>query len=585
MANYGAYDPVDFARSMREKVAASQLNGQSPSWGAQFGIKSGSPDEWARFFTMVGQQESGHRVAPVRPDGSLERFRSTLPGEKSFGPFQFNKGEYGLNSWSDVNDPNKVQDALIRVALAGKIPAYFGSVQRPKETLQHENWYTTTVKPELDKHFDLEGAAFSGSPEGGAMQGSVNIGPGGAASGMQGVLARRLLEQQQAQAAVGNGNVQAEPIAQYSGMTPDDVDQAGKLAQALMARGSDTSPVQHWTQALARVMDSGVGAMYAEQARKGRAEGNNALVKALQQKADPATLVANPWTRDMGTKLWAQQQAQNTPQAQAQLRLTEANAKKAEREAVAGVSPANVREWQYYNSLSPQDQERYLTMKRADKWVDAGTSFARPNPANPQAPMQRIPKDVAGTEIEKGAGQTIAKARAELPEAKARFDLVSGSLDRLKATADSVSKQKGLDRVVGGLLQAYTPNLTEDALNAQTELENLKVKISGAVLQAMRDASKTGGAVGQVTEREWPRLENMIANLDPRQGKAQFMRNLNEIVKYADDVKRTLADAYKADVRAASGQSIPEGVMPNARPSQAGAPSAVPNGWSIQRLD
>lgn len=142
-------DPVAWARMMRDRVTSSGLVGQVPSWGSQFGIRTGSPDEWTRFFTMLQQQESGHRIAPVNPDGSLRRFATTPAGERSYGPGQFNIGEYGLKTWADVNNPSKVADAYINVAQAGKVPAYFGSVQRPNETLQHGSWYDQTVAPKL----------------------------------------------------------------------------------------------------------------------------------------------------------------------------------------------------------------------------------------------------------------------------------------------------------------------------------------------------------------------------------------------------------------------------------------------------
>lgn len=166
--------------------------------------------------------------------------------------------------------------------------------------------------------------------------------------------------------------------------------------------------------------------------------------------------------------------------------------------------------------------------------------------------VRNVAPQIAGGEIAKGEGQNIAKTRAALPEARQRLTIIGGNLDRLKQTAINVRDHKGLGSVVGGLYQAYAPNVSEDARNAGTELENLKVQISGTVLQAMRDASKTGGAVGQVTEREWPRLENMIANLDPRQGRPQFMRNLAAIITYADQVKAALQQAYEADVAVAS---------------------------------
>lgn len=140
----GQIDPKAFASRMEAKVAASSLAGQVPEWGPQFGITTGAPSEWARFFTMLQQQESGHRVARVNADGSLQRFATTPRGEQSFGPGQFKPGEYGLKTWADVNDPEKVADAYIKVAEANKIQAYFGSVQRD-EVNQHGKWYESTI--------------------------------------------------------------------------------------------------------------------------------------------------------------------------------------------------------------------------------------------------------------------------------------------------------------------------------------------------------------------------------------------------------------------------------------------------------
>lgn len=159
-ARNGRIDPAEFYRTMATKVANSRLNGFIPKDGAAFGVTKGTPEEWARLFTMLQQQESGHRTAPVNPDGSLQRFSSTPAGERSYGPGQFNVGEYGLSTWNDVNDPGKVQDAYLNVAqryalTSGHIrsgdhrglDAYFGSIRRPHETTQHSAWFDKTVRP------------------------------------------------------------------------------------------------------------------------------------------------------------------------------------------------------------------------------------------------------------------------------------------------------------------------------------------------------------------------------------------------------------------------------------------------------
>ncbi len=143
-------DPVEFAHRVAYKISQSPLNGVAPTALHRFGVTTGSPQEWARFFTMLTNQESGLRVATVDTDGSLIRFASTLAGENSFGPGQFTIGQYGLKTWAEVNDPDRVIDAYIKVAEQGNLFRYFGSLQRPEETLKHDPWYQTAVAPYVD---------------------------------------------------------------------------------------------------------------------------------------------------------------------------------------------------------------------------------------------------------------------------------------------------------------------------------------------------------------------------------------------------------------------------------------------------
>jgi len=69
---------------------------------------------------------------------------------------------------------------------------------------------------------------------------------------------------------------QQQPFVWKDGkqMTPDQIASQNKVAAALMASGADTSPVQHWTQGLNRVLQALLGGLEARQARK--AEGANA---------------------------------------------------------------------------------------------------------------------------------------------------------------------------------------------------------------------------------------------------------------------------------------------------------------------
>lgn len=59
---------------------------------------------------------------------------------------------------------------------------------------------------------------------------------------------------------------EASPFVWGTGGSKDTIDNRRRMAEALLKSGSDTSPVQHWTQGLARVAQALTGAMYMRDA-------------------------------------------------------------------------------------------------------------------------------------------------------------------------------------------------------------------------------------------------------------------------------------------------------------------------------
>lgn len=327
-------------------------------------------------------------------------------------------------------------------------------------------------------------------------------------------------------------------------MGPDRAQASQKLAQMLIANSQQQEPMTHWTQALGNVLMAGSGALRNDMAMRdieqGQTSGNQALGRMLMGGVpEQAAAVSNPYSSERALK-YVMDQKTATDQ-----------------------TPSNVREYEYFSKLTPEQQTQYLNVKRQNMGVYGDTIFNKVT----GAPVANLGDALKRGKIAEGEGANVAKLRAELPGEKARLGMINGVLDRLDKAANDLRTQPGLETVAGGLYQAYAPNVSEKALNAQTNLENLKVQISGQVLQSMREMSKTGGAVGQVTEREWPRLENMIANLDPRQGVAQFRTNLDAINNYVAEVKARLREAYEADLATAQGGGaqmppidVPQGV-------------------------
>ncbi len=91
-------------------------------------------------------------------------------------------------------------------------------------------------------------------------------------------------------------------------------------------------------------------------------------------------------------------------------------------------------------------------------------------------------------------------------------------------------KDKVSDSVVGTLrakVSRFIPGT--GAANFKAEVEQLKTQIFTRELAAMRDASKTGGAVGNVSDTEGEKLGNTLGALDLNQSPEQFKKNLIEV--------------------------------------------------------
>lgn len=166
----------------------------------------------------------------------------------------------------------------------------------------------------------------------------------------------------------------------YRGMTPQDVASSRKYGQGLMEQGTDASPVGHWTQALARVLQGGVGGYEVGSANKGEAEGrasgNALLAQALaggDLKSSVGSMLSHPWAAEQGGKIAqsmiGQRIEDSSPAAQARLKSMQG----AEQRATA-MHPLQVQEAQ----LGIESKRRELD--------------------NPATSLQKV-KDAEGNEI------------------------------------------------------------------------------------------------------------------------------------------------------------------------------------------
>jgi hypothetical protein len=153
----------------------------------------------------------------------------------------------------------------------------------------------------------------------------------------------------------------------------------------------------------------------------------------------------------------------------------------------------------------------------------------------------------------------IQKREAAYPVAKQSTTTVSATMNQIDATVKRLlENEKGLNGITG-LVYGNTPALTDAARRASADLKQLKNLAFVQGLTELRAASSTGAAVGNVTNKEGDRFENLKASLETSQSfddlKASLTRLQSQARATRDTVKQTFEDtySYRNNTPAASG--------------------------------
>jgi hypothetical protein len=119
------------------------------------------------------------------------------------------------------------------------------------------------------------------------------------------------------------------------------------------------------------------------------------------------------------------------------------------------------------------------------------------------------------------------------------------NIDRLTNVAKELSDHPGLSRITGKLNQFSTFDTTAEATSARALQSTLVKQAAVNALQSMREASKTGGAVGSVTESEWPILEQQLAALDGAQKPQDYKIALTNLQAQLKSSSERIRNAYE----------------------------------------
>jgi hypothetical protein len=96
--------------------------------------------------------------------------------------------------------------------------------------------------------------------------------------------------------------------------------------------------------------------------------------------------------------------------------------------------------------------------------------------------------------------------------------------------------------LLGGTIAGVV--IDQDAKTANALLENILTRTFVSEIQAMRDASPTGGAVGSVTEKEMDALSRIRASLSVGMNKDEFIKQLDNYLAIANRSLKNIPVEY-----------------------------------------
>lgn len=222
-----------------------------------------------------------------------------------------------------------------------------------------------------------------------------------------------------------------------------------------------------------------------------------------------------------------------------------AQIKNLEQRPAGGELPSNVREWQFFNALPADQKTQYLTMKRAEKYLDTETGFVRPDPMRPgQTIGAPIPKEIAGAEQQKVVGRETGERQMAAPKAMAAIQSADAKTDLvLNTLGEARSKVSRWSTGIGGALLRNLPET--QAMDLRETIKTLVANSGFEELQSMRDNSPTGGALGQVAVQELEMLQKVRSSLEQSQTMGQLLKNMDTFEAFVKGSKERRRKAFE----------------------------------------
>ena len=150
----------------------------------------------------------------------------------------------------------------------------------------------------------------------------------------------------------------------------------------------------------------------------------------------------------------------------------------------------------------------------------------------------------------------IQNREAKYPQATTAVKTFQTSAEKLATDLETLADSKGLEGITG-VIGGRTPAITKDARAAEALFKSIVARGGFNELQNLRNASPTGGALGNISNAEGQQLKNAFAPLELTQNasdlKAALKRAAVETRASANRIKETYDLTYEYKNQGAQG--------------------------------
>lgn len=160
-----------------------------------------------------------------------------------------------------------------------------------------------------------------------------------------------------------------------------------------------------------------------------------------------------------------------------------------------------------------------------------------------------------------GAAEPLSKKEvqareAKYPQATKAVQTFDATTNDLISDLQKLKTHPGLNGITG-LVYGRTPGVTGKAREAEAIYDRIMARGGFSELQEMRNASPTGGALGNVSNAEGQQLRAAFAAIDRRQDPESVRRAIDDAIIRLQGSKERVRDAYNMTYEYKGGQVAP----------------------------